>query len=328
MFQSVEQSGGRSSTVGVAAPLPSRDGSITLSSLIDLYFTKYTGRDPALKQRLDLWSAKIGHVTLAELDDDHVHNALREIEAQPPRYFVGCDVDGRKVFKGKGKVMANATVNRYRAALSGVISWSIKHRIAPKGYINCVRAVAAKSEKDNKRTRYLTTPQRDALLVACRASSWKMLYPLVLAAVTCGARKGELLGLRWRDVDLGSGTASLARTKNGESRTLILTPEVVDVLKLHEGAPGALVFASKLRPDVPFNVQGAWRVALKAAGVKDFRFHDLRHDAASRLAANGASLLSIGAVLGHKSPSVTARYAHLCVDQQRELVLKVMSGTR
>ena len=86
-----------------------------------------------------------------------------------------------------------------------------------------------------------------------------------------------------------------------------------------------LIFASLIKPDKPYCFTKPWYKALKEADIEDFRFHDLRHSCASYLAMNGASLLEIADVLGHKQISVTHRYAHLCTLHKQKLINRVMS---
>ncbi|NCA73075.1 MAG: site-specific integrase, partial [Sphingobacteriia bacterium] len=83
--------------------------------------------------------------------------------------------------------------------------------------------------------------------------------------------------------------------------------------------PG-LIFPSRVTTTKPVDLRTPWETALKRAGIERFRWHDMRHSAASFLAANGASLLEIGAVLGHKSPATTKRYAHLTEQHTHDLV--------
>jgi integrase len=123
----------------------------------------------------------------------------------------------------------------------------------------------------------------------------------------------ELLTLTWQNVDLKWGRIILHHTKNRDRRTLPLTG-----LALAE-----MQRLSRIRRlDTPFvfgNTEGTgptdiwrpWKRALREGGIEDFRFHDLRHSAASYLAMNGASLQEIGVILGHKTLSMARRYAHL-----------------
>jgi integrase len=202
-----------------------------------------------------------------------------------------------------------ATCNRYLAALSHVFT------IADKdwGWVeaNPCRRVRRLSEPRG-RVVYLSDGERKRLLESCRESSERRLYPLVVLAIGTGARQAELMGLRWADVDLQRGTAILHHTKNGERRSLALTGiglEMVRKLAPDRPLGRDFLFAGRRgKADFP---RRAWEAAVAAAGLEDFRFHDLRHCCASYLAMSGASLPEIAAVLGHKTLAMVKRYTHL-----------------
>lgn len=107
-----------------------------------------------------------------------------------------------------------------------------------------------------------------------------------------------------------------------------LVAAVMQELLRHRGVDGALVFACKRRPNVAFNNVPSWQVALRKANIRNFRFHDLRHSCASALAQNGATLLEIANVLGHRQLEVTRRYSHLAVDQKSKLINRVLGDIR
>jgi len=304
-----------------------RDGSALIASLIDTYLREYQGRDASRFQRLRFWRERVGHLSLASLDDDHVFDAMGVLAKKKGAYWAGTDVNGLAIMKGKRGNLSPATQNRYLSALGAVLTWAQRKRITPKGWTNPCRGVELQPE-DNKRVRFLTDPERTALLVAARASKWDKLYLLVLLAATCGARRGELEGLRWGDIDLEHGEAAVALTKNGQPRQLVLVPAVIEELRKHKAVATSLVFASKRRPGQCFDSSACWALALKAADIKAFRFHDLRHDAASSMARAGCSLLEIGDVLGHSNTQTTARYAHLCTASRQALVRRVMGDVK
>jgi integrase len=157
------------------------------------------------------------------------------------------------------------------------------------------------------RERFLSEPERAALLKACEESACAALGPLVTLALATGARKGELLALDWQNVDLDNRRVRFLDTKNGESRTVPLAVSAVEALKAWGGDdPEGTVF-----DDLPGTIQKSWEAARDAAGLHDFRFHDLRHSAASYLAMSGASLMDIAAILGHKTLAMVKRYSHL-----------------
>lgn len=314
-------------TTTASTALPMRDGSITVARLIELYFEHYTGRDTTRAQRLNWWRDQIGTMRLDEISDDQLHDALERLAAQPGRYYAGKDADGKPIHKAKSKPRSGATINRYSSAIASVFTWAIRRRIAPKGFDHPVRRIERAPEAAEK-TRFLSDDERGRLLEACKASRWPRLYLLVLLALTTGARRGELLALRWRDVDTERKVAHIGRTKNGDPKALPLVPAAVEQLELHRGAPGALVFPSRLSPEKPMCFEARWREALEAARIKHFRWHDLRHSAASMLAMNGATLLEIADLLGHRQISMTHRYAHLATNHRAALVDRVMGQVR
>lgn len=307
--------------------LPLRCGEILISDLIDLYMAHYAGRDPTRLQRLTWWLPRVGALRLDAISDDHVHAALEELASQRARYFAGNDAEGDPIYRGKKKPMAPATINRYSAALAAVFTWAIHKRIAPKGWDHPCRRVERRPE-NNSKTRFLTRAECDRLLAACKASTWPKLYALVLMALTTGMRKGELLGLCWGDIDLEGQLAHVGRSKNGDPKALPLVPALVEQLRPMVGEPAVLVFASKRNPGQAYSFELKWAEALVAAGIRGFRFHDLRHSCASFLAQNGATLLEIGDLLGHRQIAMTKRYSHLASTHRAALVTRVLGDLR
>jgi len=312
-----------------ASPLPLRDGSLTVAQLVNLYMAQYAGRDSSITQRLAWWAGQIGTLRLDELSDDHLHVAIEALALKPSRYYAGKDIDGQAIYKPKRerKPISGATINRYTSAIAAALTWAIRRRIAPKGFDHPVRRLGYRAESPEK-TRFLDDDERRRLLDACKASKWSRLYLLVLLALTTGARKGELLGLRWQDVDTERRVVHVGRTKNGDPKVLPLVTSVIEQLEAFRGAPGALVFPSRLQPTRPMAFEARWAQALREAHIRGFRFHDLRHSAASYLAQNGATLLEIADLLGHRQISMSRRYAHLAASHRSALVERVMGDLR
>lgn len=312
---------------GQRCAIATRDGRVSVRELASAYMAEYAGRDTSRVQRLSFWVSVLGDVPLADLNDDLVFDALEDLAARRSRYFAGRDALGQPILKQKRQRLSPATINRYQAALSALLSWVQRNRIAPRDWVNPCRTLGMRVER-NEMVRYLSGEERTALLAACRDAKWPMLYLLVLMGLTTGARRGELAALRWADIDLVRAEAAVHRSKNGDRKTLVLVPAVADELRRHEGSSGALVFASKRRPDRAFNFEQQWSNALRVAKVKAFRFHDLRHSCASALAQNGASLLEIADVLGHRQLSVTKRYSHLATGHKAKLINRVLGDFR
>jgi len=215
------------------------------------------------------------------------------------------------------KHLCKASKNKFRGAVSAVISYACKNYGLS---INPVANIPPYKE-NNARTRYLSNEEKTSLLEACRHSHWNKLYLIVLLAITTGARKGELERLKWSDIDFDRGLAYVHQTKNGEPRVLPLTKQVLSEM-YRVGRDAELIFNSSIKPNKPYEFRKEWIKALRRADIKDFRFHDLRHTCASYLAQNGASLLEIADVLGHKQIQMTKRYAHLCVSHKQKLIEK------
>ena len=149
--------------------------------------------------------------------------------------------------------------------------------------------------------------------MACLKSKSQFLYPIVLFALSTGARQGEILHLKWDDVDFIQGIAIFRATKNGDTRSVALSKNLIECLKKEQGKrfiPSPYVFPSA-DGKKPADISTAWKMVIKQSGLKKIRFHDLRHTAASHLAMSGASTLEIAAILGHKTLSMVKRYSHL-----------------
>jgi integrase len=262
------------------------------------------------EQHLEFWGPKLGHLRLSEVIPAKIAKVRDELAA-----------DGK----------APATRNRYLATLASVLTSCVKdwHWLTASPM-----AGVSKPTEDNGGTRFLSEDELDRLLTACRESKSPDLLLAVMLSITTGGRQGEILGLRWKDLDLTAGTLYLRvdnETTKGGIRTLPIAPQALPLLQARRDAhrqgkvtalhDDSLVFPSRVSRSKPVSLRTPWETALLRAGIESFRWHDLRHSAASFLAKGGASLLEIGAILGHKSANTTKRYAHLTEQHTNALVL-------
>jgi len=220
------------------------------------------------------------------------------------------------------KQRSPATVNRYMAALSHCFSIAVKEW----GWLDDSPMRKVRKMKEPRgRVRFLSDDERRKLLDACGKSDNPHLYTIVVLALSTGARQGEILSLRWDQVDLNRGQITLFETKNKEIRSLPLTGLA---LKLVKGMNKVrridtdLLFPGK-RKIQPMSFRRSWEISLETSKIKNFRFHDLRHSAASYLAMNGATLTEIAEILGHKTLQMVKRYAHLSESHTRKVVAKM-----
>ena len=174
-------------------------------------------------------------------------------------------------------------------------------------------------KKPKGRCRWVTVEEEKRLL----AVAAKHLRPLIAIAVDTGGRRGEMLGLDWRNVDLARGSITFVDTKNGEDRSVRLTERAKRVLADLGPQDSGPVFT--YRGKAIADVKHSFDRAKELAGIEDLRFHDLRHTFASRLVQQGVSLYEVMHLTGHKSFSMVQRYAHLAPDFQ-ERAIEALNG--
>lgn len=303
----------------------SRAARLTVGEAIEAFAAGYAGRDGTLPSRLLWWKARLGSRPLAELDAEAIDAALAALAAERATYYAGKTPDGRPIFRDRGR-RSGATVNRYRCALASLLKFARQKRLVPRGWPNPLAGLDREAESPG-RLRYLSREEYRRLLAAAKVSRWPKLHLLVRLAVESGARRGALLGLRWRDLDLAAGKAIVERTKNGTPHVIVLLPGAIAELKRFAAGrpPEELVFASRRRAGQAYDIAGAFRRALAGARIQGASFHTLRHTHASWLASQGASLLQIAESMNHRSLAMVKRYAHLCVEDRARLVARVFA---
>jgi integrase len=210
------------------------------------------------------------------------------------------------------KEIAPATAIRELSYFSSIITharkeWGIN--------INNPVALVARPKNPQGRSRILDAEETNALFEALRPTGRRSIWmlPLVSLALETAMRRSELLGLRWEHIDLGRRTIFLQLTKNGTSRTVPLSTHAIQILTEMPRNIDGRVF-----PVTHEVVSQAFNRARKQAGVKDIRFHDLRHMAITRLAEKLPNLIELSAVSGHKSLAMLKRYYHPNPEQLAE----------
>lgn len=203
-------------------------------------------------------------------------------------------------------LVAPATVNRELTLLKHMFTKAIDWE---KARTNPVKAVKLLREA-NTRVRFLTDDEETRLLNACPLS----LRPLVIAALHTGFRRGELLSLRWCDIDFENGlvTVEASYTKNGERRSVPMSRTLCAVLEGLRQQRSECEHVFRTRRGGRYVSAGTtFKAAVKRAGLSNFHFHDLRHTFASRLVMGGQDIRTVQELLGHKSITMTLRYSHL-----------------
>jgi integrase len=285
---------------------------------------KGTKRAEKYDQHLEWWLNKFHGKTLGEITSDIIAEARDELAAGTyTRAKPKTNREGRvtipKAYKRSG-----STVNRYLGTLSHVFTVAMKEwRLVDRNPV----ADISKKKESRGRVRFLSDDEREALLAACERSDWPLLRPLVLLAISTGARRSELINLKWADVDLKQNRAIVHDTKNGDSRVLPLVGKALEAIrevKLQNSARSEYVFPQPSGFPGPFvHFEAHWYAALQVAGIQNMRFHDLRHTTASYLAQQGASLLEIADTLGHRTMAMVKRYSHLAQSHKVSVIEKM-----
>ena len=275
---------------------------------VSLYLSQITLRDQSAPSRILYWKKLFHDLPVNMIDEFMVDEALHEL----------------------ARTRSGSTVNRYKSHLSAIFTFLIRHPSYKRmGLANPVLAPSVSRFKENpSKDRFLSANEQNALLRAAQHSRWSRMYLLLIMALTTGARKGELLSLKWSDIDFKARVASVRQTKTDKPRLLPLTGNVVQELMRFRESDEVLVFKNTVCSCKPYDIKQAWVYALKRSGIEHCRFHDLRHTAASNLVRAGRTLFEVGTLLGHASPQMTQRYAHLAIDDTLNMVDSVMGGLK
>jgi len=208
---------------------------------------------------------------------------------------------------------STATANRYHAVLRAVFNrakdWKLFHGENP-GSI-------ARLEKENPhRLRYLSEHEIRKLLLVCDSR----ILPIIVCALTTGMRRGEILNLKWLDVDFNQRLIYLTETKSGKAREIPIIEKLYALLS-------EMPHTSERVFDLPIiTLRRCFDKALQKAEISGFRFHDLRHTFASHFIMRTGNLPALQCILGHSTPVMTQRYAHLSNSHLRDNMARLDSG--
>lgn len=232
----------------------------------------------------------------------------------------------RKVHMAVGKIRAGSSANQIVDLLSRVFNkardWGEFSGRSPTEGCELLPEV--------KRDRFLRPDELPAFWKALDEETNEDFRDYVMLSILTGARAGNTLAMAWADLDLQTAEWRIpdAASKNGEALRIVLVPEAVEVLQRRREASqlSPWVFPADSKTGHMTALRKRWAALLERAGIKDFRFHDLRRSLGSWQARTGASLLIIGKSLGHKSHQATQIYARLDTDPVRESVARATSA--
>ena len=224
-----------------------------------------------------------------------------------------CSWDVEK-FKAQRKLEVKTTsVNRELTCLKTIFNKAILWGMVAHNPVKGIKLF-----KERQRDRFLMTDEIRLLL-----DSYPNHYrPIVVTALHTGMRLGEILSLSWDDVDFRAKQILVRDSKNGESRRIEMNDALTTELRrLKDASTGTPVFVGLTGARLQTNaISRVHRYVCRKAGIKDFRFHDLRHTFASHLVMNGVDLTTVSKLLGHKTLTMTLRYSHLSQAHKQKAV--------
>ena len=278
----------------------------------------------------------------------HLKNIFSFLKDKPLSEITAWEIQ-RWISERREAGRAAATINYSVNTLKGVFSRAVEWGVIEESNLKSIKSI----KEDNTRIRFLSDSEEKALLGVMRErdaearesrlsynqhrekrgkpliqtfESWAYvdhIEPLVLIAMNTGLRRGELLSLEWKDINLTRSflTVRAANAKSNKSRVVPLNSTALNVLKKWKSQTESTGFVFCGEGDLPLtDIKKGWNALLERTNIFDFRFHDLRHHFASKLVMNGVDLNTVRELLGHADLQMTLRYAHLAPEHKASAV--------
>ncbi len=244
-------------------------------------------------------------------------------------------IEDFKEFLRTERKVKNSTINKYLMILSKMFNIGIDNEILSKNPVEKV----SKLRNDNHKIRYLTADEEKRLFNEIEkeydvldkhtrhrkiVQPYLYLKPIVTVALQTGMRRGEILNLKWSNIDFEQGFIELLETKSGRSRKIPLSKVLKDMFSKMD-RNNDYVFINPKTHEPYTTVQKSFSSVVKKANIKNFRFHDLRHTVATRLVEKGIDLVVVQEILGHSKITTTQRYAHP-VPERKMQAIEILSS--
>jgi len=216
----------------------------------------------------------------------------------------------------KKTIRADATVNREMSCLHHIFTKAVEWELIERNPFDRGKSLILK--ENNKRLRFLSEEEITKLLDGCP----KYLKPVVECALNTGMRRGEILNLKWNQIKDGLIYLEGQMTKTKEPRQVPINDDLSQVfreIRKEKQLRSEYVFF-RMRGKPMHSVKRGFKAALERAGIEDFKFHDLRHTFSSHFVMRGGSLKDLQEILGHKTMTMTLRYAHLSQEHKKKAV--------
>ena len=284
--------------------IPREEKNVTFNKLYNLYDSYAKNNKKSYKN--DTYSLKI-------IMNYFGHNNI--VQRITPNH-----IEDFKKYLREERKLKNSTINRYLEILCKMFNLGIDNEIIKNNPLTKI----AKLREDNHKIRFLTVEEEQRLFEEIEkehevldrytrkkkiVQPYLFLKPIIITALHTGMRRGEILNLKWSNIDFEYGYIELLDTKSGKARKIPISNTLKDVLnnidKISE-----YVFINPKTNKPYTDLKKSFHKVLDKANIKNFRFHDLRHTVATRLVEKGIDLTVVQELLGHSKLTTTQRYAH------------------
>ena len=299
--------------------IPALNGAVfkidTVSELIEYFQKNIAPKRYSYHDKYDViydwWKNQIGNIKVKDLSASILSSCKQILSTE-------------KVKKGKETIIrGNSTINKYLMGLSAILSYAVKElELIENNPMSRVKLM----EKPLGRTRFLTDDEIPILTQACKNHSDTALLFFLLLLFT-GGRYNEALTLQVENIDFKNSRILYLNTKNKTHRGVGIDKKFLKFIKKYldkNNIKEGYIFLNKDKNCFIY-MKGVLEKIIKESGIKDFHIHDLRHTFASTAAKNGASLLDIAILLGHKSLVMARRYSHLTLQHTDKVAIKAAS---
>jgi len=262
------------------------------------YFPERQTKTITFTEMADLyWELHAKQIPSASVTAYHIKQLKNSFGAKQLDQITVPDV--LQYLNGVKEQASAATANRHHNVLRAIfnrgIEWEKYSGQNPGAKVKQFRV-------ENSRTQFLENADITRLLAVCDSE----IQPIVIFALLTGMRRGEILNLRWEHIDLANGVIHVLKTKSGEPREIPIAPKLMALIEAIRKGDGGRVFDISTRA-----LNRHFTKALKLAGIENIVFHSLRHTFASHFIMRTNDLPATQKLLGHHSPRMTQRYAHL-----------------
>lgn len=260
------------------------DKELTLSQMFEAYIQRHGRKSvktwKALEQDFERYLKKLKHRKLSSISNEEIEEIHQHLGQE------------------RGTYVANRTVQLLRAIFNKAILWNLFQGSNPATGITLF--------KEKARERFLRKEEVQRLFAALEAEADADLKDFVWLILLTGARKSNVLSLRWQDIDFVAQTLSTPETKNGTGQIIPLSDREIAVLnERHKQATGEFVFPSKARSGHLEDPRRSWATLLKRAQIEDCTLHDLRRNLGSWMASENVNVALIKSALNHKDLKTT-----------------------